>query len=51
MASAFTPEARASHGSVIELGFDGGELLDGETTPLLFSFPDHDENRFFVSQV
>ena len=46
-----TPDARASHASVIELGLDAGELLDWETAPLMFSFTDYDGNRFYVSQV
>src|SRR3954447_14998886 len=29
-----TPDARASHASVIELGLHAGELLDWETAPL-----------------
>lgn len=46
-----TPDARASHATVIELGLDAGELLDWETAPLMFSFTDYDGNRFYVSQV
>jgi catechol 2,3-dioxygenase-like lactoylglutathione lyase family enzyme len=46
-----TPDARAAHASVIELGLDAGELLDWETAPLMFSFTDYDGNRFYVSQV
>jgi hypothetical protein len=46
-----TPDARAAHAYVIELGLDAGELLDWETTPLMFSFTDYDGNRFYVSQV
>jgi catechol 2,3-dioxygenase-like lactoylglutathione lyase family enzyme len=46
-----TPDARAAHASVIEAGLDAGELLDWETTPLMFSFTDYDGNRFYVSQV
>ena len=46
-----TPDARAAHASVIELGLDAGELLDWETTPLMFSFTDYDGNRFYVSEV
>jgi hypothetical protein len=46
-----TPDARAAHAAVIELGLEAGELLDWETAPLMFSFSDHDGNRFYVSQV
>jgi catechol 2,3-dioxygenase-like lactoylglutathione lyase family enzyme len=46
-----TPDARASHATVIGLGLDAGELLDWETAPLMFSFTDYDGNRFYVSQV
>jgi catechol 2,3-dioxygenase-like lactoylglutathione lyase family enzyme len=45
-----TPDARAAHAGVIELGLDAGELLDWETAPLMFSFTDYDGNRFYVSQ-
>jgi len=45
-----TPDARAAHKRVIELGLDAGELLDWETAPLMFSFTDYDGNRFYVSQ-
>ena len=45
-----TPDARAARARVIECGLDAGELLDWETAPLMFSFTDHDGNRFYVSQ-
>jgi hypothetical protein len=45
-----TPDARAAHAAVIEVGLEAGELLDWETAPLMFSFTDYDENRFYVSQ-
>src|SRR4051794_6305865 len=45
-----TPDARAAHASVIELGLDTSDLLDWETAPLMFSFTDHDGNRFYVSE-
>jgi catechol 2,3-dioxygenase-like lactoylglutathione lyase family enzyme len=45
-----SPDARAARASVVELGLDAGELLDWETTPLMFSFTDYDGNRFYVSQ-
>ena len=46
-----TTDARAARARVLELGLDAGELLDWETAPLMFSFADHDGNRFYVSQV
>ena len=46
-----TPDARAAHAAVIEVGLEAGELLDWETAPLMFSFTDYDGNRFYVSQV
>lgn len=46
-----TPDARAAHAAVIEVGLEAGELLDWETAPLMFSFCDYDGNRFYVSQV
>jgi hypothetical protein len=46
-----TPDARAAHAAVIDLGLEAGELLDWETAPLMFSFADYDGNRFYVSQV
>ena len=46
-----TPDARAAHAGISELGLDVGELLDWETAPLMFSFTDYDGNRFYVSQV
>ena len=45
-----TPDARAAHAGIIELGLDAGELLDWETAPLMFSFTDYDGNRFYVSE-
>jgi catechol 2,3-dioxygenase-like lactoylglutathione lyase family enzyme len=46
-----TPDARAAHKTVQELGLEAGELLDWETAPLMFAFADHDGNRFYVTQV
>lgn len=40
-----TPDARAAHATLIELGLDVGELLDWETAPLMFTFCDFDGNR------
>ena len=45
-----TPDARAAHATVADLGLDAGELLDWESAPLMFSFTDHDGNRFYVTQ-
>lgn len=45
-----TPDARAAHTRVAELGFTPGELLDWDTAPLMFSFTDPDGNRFYVSE-
>ena len=45
-----TPDARAAHATVADLGLDVGELLDWESAPLMFSFTDHDGNRFYVTQ-
>jgi catechol 2,3-dioxygenase-like lactoylglutathione lyase family enzyme len=45
-----TPDARAAHAKVLELGLDAGELLDWPTAPLMFSFLDPDGNRFYVSE-
>jgi catechol 2,3-dioxygenase-like lactoylglutathione lyase family enzyme len=46
-----TIDARAAHAAVGELGLDGGELLDWETAPLMFSFLDPDGNRFYVTEM
>lgn len=46
-----TPDARAAHATLGEMGFEVGELLDWETTPLMFSFLDLDRNRFYVSEI
>jgi len=45
-----TPDARAAHAAVADLGLDAGELLDWESAPLMFSFTDHDGNRLYVTQ-
>jgi len=45
-----TPDARATHQALRELGVDVGELLDWETAPLMFEFHDHDRNVFYVTQ-
>jgi catechol 2,3-dioxygenase-like lactoylglutathione lyase family enzyme len=46
-----TPDARAAHARMTELGLQVGELLDWETAPLMFAFRDFDGNRFYVTQV
>jgi Glyoxalase/Bleomycin resistance protein/Dioxygenase superfamily len=46
-----TPDARAAHATVTELGLETGELLDWDTAPLMFSFQDHDGNRFYVTEI
>lgn len=43
-------DARAAHARVADLGLDAGELLDWESAPLMFTFTDHDGNRFYVTQ-
>ena len=43
-----TTDARAAHELLTGKGLDVGELLDWESTPLMFSFLDHDDNRFYV---
>lgn len=45
-----TPDARAAHKRLGELGLDVGELLDWETAPLMFSFTDYDGNRIYASE-
>jgi catechol 2,3-dioxygenase-like lactoylglutathione lyase family enzyme len=45
-----TGDARATHASLADKGLDVGELLDWESTPLMFSFLDPDGNRFYVSE-
>ena len=46
-----TPDARAAHATLGELGLEVGELLDWETAPLMFSFLDADGNRYYVTEV
>jgi catechol 2,3-dioxygenase-like lactoylglutathione lyase family enzyme len=46
-----TPDARAAHKTIRDLGLDAGELLDWETAPLMFSFVDPDGNRFYVTEM
>ncbi|WP_040807051.1 VOC family protein [Nocardia concava] len=45
-----TPDARAVHAALSDLGCRVGELLEWETAPLMFAFTDPDGNRFYVTQ-
>jgi hypothetical protein len=45
-----TTDARAAHELLSSKGLSVGELLDWDTAPLMFSFTDHDGNRFYVSE-
>jgi catechol 2,3-dioxygenase-like lactoylglutathione lyase family enzyme len=45
-----TPDARAAHATLTDLGLRVGELLDWETAPLMFEFDDPDGNRFYVTE-
>jgi catechol 2,3-dioxygenase-like lactoylglutathione lyase family enzyme len=45
-----TTDARAAHQLLSDRGVEVGRLLDWESTPLMFSFVDHDGNRFYVSE-
>ena len=45
-----TPDARAAHAHLAEIGLDVGDLLDWETAPLMFEFRDPDGNRFYVTE-
>ncbi|WP_067813396.1 VOC family protein [Nocardia inohanensis] len=45
-----TPDARAAHAIIADLGCTVGELLDWENVPLMFSFRDPDGNRFYVTE-
>jgi catechol 2,3-dioxygenase-like lactoylglutathione lyase family enzyme len=45
-----TTDARAAHELISSKGLNVGELLDWESAPLMFSFLDHDGNRFYVSE-
>jgi hypothetical protein len=45
-----TPDARAAHAELLALGLSVGELLDWDTTPLMFSFCDFDGNRLYVAE-
>jgi hypothetical protein len=43
-----TDDARSAHAAVAAAGLAPDELLDWEGVPLMFSFHDHDGNRFYV---
>jgi hypothetical protein len=45
-----TADARAAHTALAARTLKVGELLDWETAPLMFSFQDFDDNRFYVGQ-
>ena len=45
-----TPDARAAHARLVELGMRVGDLLDWPTAPLMFEFRDHDGNTMYVSE-
>ena len=46
-----TPDARAAHETLRELGLQVGDLLDWETAPLMFEFRDPDGNTFYVTEM
>jgi hypothetical protein len=45
-----TADARAAHAALSARELVVGEILDWESVPLMFSFLDFDDNRFYVSQ-
>ena len=45
-----TPDARAAHARLVELGMRVGDLLDWPTAPLMFEFRDRDGNTMYVSE-
>jgi len=45
-----TTDARSAHELLSGKGLEVGQLLDWESTPLMFSFLDPDGNRFYVSE-
>lgn len=45
-----TGDARAARAALDDKGCQVGELLDWDSTPLMFSFVDPDGNRFYVSE-
>ena len=45
-----TPDARAAHTRLRDLGLRVGDLLDWPTAPLMFEFRDVDGNRMYVAE-
>jgi catechol 2,3-dioxygenase-like lactoylglutathione lyase family enzyme len=45
-----TPDARAAHVRLADLGLEVGELLDWPTAPLMFDFRDEDGNTMYVAE-
>ena len=45
-----TPDARAAHARLADLGLRVGELLDWPTAPLMFEFWDLDGNTMYVTE-
>jgi catechol 2,3-dioxygenase-like lactoylglutathione lyase family enzyme len=45
-----TPDARAAHARLMDLGLRVGELLDWATAPLMFEFWDADGNTMYVAE-
>jgi catechol 2,3-dioxygenase-like lactoylglutathione lyase family enzyme len=43
-------DARGARAAVEAAGLDATDLLDWDGLPLMFSFVDHDGNRFYVSE-
>ena len=45
-----TPDARAAHARLVDLGLRVGALLDWPTAPLMFEFWDLDGNTMYVTE-
>src|SRR4051794_22090965 len=45
-----TPDARAAHAHLTDLGLRVGDLLDWPTAPLMFEFWDSDGNTMYVAE-
>jgi catechol 2,3-dioxygenase-like lactoylglutathione lyase family enzyme len=45
-----TPDARATHARLADLGLAVGDLLDWPTAPLMFHFCDLDGNTMYVAE-
>ena len=45
-----TPDARAAHARLVDLGLRVGDLLDWPTAPLMFEFWDLDGSKMYVSE-